>query len=170
MRSRPCCHARRRDAESRDADRVEQALAGDANWRGTMISSAKSWPRRSTSTRRSVRRRARHGKAVRRYRCEEARAPRRERSFDLGGRISELLSSSPRARSPGRQPPRLCDLRASGCHCRGRGQRARCPERSGSRECAEEGSFAVVRFCAASHCGRHQQLSRAYKATWSRDR
>src|SRR6478752_6096984 len=48
----------------RDADRVEQALAGDREL-------------------------ARRYDLVR----EEARAPRRERSFDLGGRISELLSS-----------------------------------------------------------------------------
>src|SRR5260370_15886895 len=78
----------------RDADRVEQALAGDRELAGrydlVREELAETIHLNETLGARSARAMEKLFAAID---AEEARAPRRERSFGLGGRISELLSS-----------------------------------------------------------------------------
>jgi hypothetical protein len=75
----------------RDADRVEQALAGDRELSRRYDLVREGWQRPfiSTDARCAV---ARHGKLFAAIDAEEARSPRRQRSFDWASRISEFLS------------------------------------------------------------------------------
>src|SRR5215471_9734338 len=77
----------------RDADRVEQALAGDRELarRYELVRQELAETTRLNETLGAPSARAME-KLFAAINAEEARAPRRRRSFDLGGRISEFLA------------------------------------------------------------------------------
>ena len=104
--------------------------------------------------------------------AEEARAPRRQRSFDLGGRISEFLVGLHAAHAG------LVGNRRRGCNpAAGRGDHGVVVEgawrSTGTIDlasAASDGSFAVVRFAPQATATEITNFLGAHKATWSRDR
>src|SRR6266545_2509544 len=118
----------------RDADRVEQALAGDRELarRYDLVREELAETIHLNETLGAPSARAME-KLFAAIDAEEARSPRRQRSFDLGGRIAEFLSSlTPRTPSLASAP--------------------------------SEGSFAVVRFAPQATANDITNFLGAYKA------
>ena len=133
----------------RDADRVEQALASDRELRRrydiVREELAETIHLNETLGAPSARAMEKLFAAID---AEEARAPRRQRSFDLAGRVSEFLSRlfAAHARLVGDRGC-ACDCRAGGGHHRGHGREGRAGQLRG-REHQEP--TARSRSCASS--------------------
>src|SRR5260370_12199952 len=98
--------------------------------------------------------------------AEEARAPRRERSFDLGGRISELLSSlTPRTLAWSAAAAIIAIFVQAVAIAAVVVKEQGVPSGPGLASAPSEGSFAVVRFAPQATANDISNFLGAYKAT-----
>jgi hypothetical protein len=137
----------------RDADRVEQALAGDRELarRYDLVREELAETIHLNETLGAPSARAME-KLFAAIDAEEARAPRRQRSFDFGARISELLSSF---------TPRTLAWSATSVVVKEQGTSTG-PSLASA---ASDGSFAVVRFAPQATATDITNFLGAYKAT-----
>jgi len=141
----------------RDADRVEQALAGDRELarRYDLVREELAETIHLNETLGAPSARAME-KLFAAIDAEEARSPRRQRSFDLAGRISEFLSSlTPRALAWSATAAAVAILLQAAVI-------AAIVVKEGA---PSEGSFAVVRFAPQATANDITKFLGAYKAT-----
>jgi hypothetical protein len=97
--------------------------------------------------------------------AEEARSPRRQRSFDLAGRISELLSRlTPRTRAWSAAAAAVAILVQAAVIAAVVVKEQGSPNEPGLASAPSEGSYAVVRFAPQATADDITSLG-AYKAT-----
>src|SRR6516165_1406434 len=146
MRSKLCCRGTRqgRSAAATPIASSKRSQA-TANSRGATISSARSLRRQSTSTRRS---------------------PRRQRSFDLGGRISEfLLSLTPRTLAWSATAAAVAILVQAAVIATVVVKDQGVPSGPSLASAPSDGSFVVVRFAPQATANDITNFLGAYKAT-----
>ena len=154
----------------RDADRVEQALAGDRELAPALSTLfAKNWPRRSISTRRWVRRRRGPWRS-----CSQRSTPRRRRAPTPPAFVRlcrpafrSSCRASRRARWPGRQPPPRLAIVVQAAVITGVVVKEQGTS-TGPEPCAARpatASFAVVRFAPQATATDITNFLGAYKAT-----
>jgi anti-sigma factor RsiW len=140
----------------RDANRVEQALAGDRELarqyelvREELIETIHLNETLGAPSARAME------KLFAAIDAEEARSPRRQRSFDLAGRFSEFLSSlTPRALAWSATAAAVAILLQQGA-----------PSGPSLASAPSDGSFAVVRFAPQATANDITNFLGAYKAT-----
>jgi hypothetical protein len=139
----------------RDADRVEQALAGDRELarRYDLVREELAETIHLNETLGAPSARAME-KLFAAIDAEEARAPRRQRSFDLGSRVLEFLSNL---------TPRTLAWSATAAAAVVKEPGA--PSGPGLASAPSEGSFAVVRFAPQATANDITNFLGAYKAT-----
>jgi hypothetical protein len=149
----------------RDTDRVEQALAGDRELarRYDLVREELAETIHLNETLGAPSARAME-KLFAAIDAEEARAPRRRRSFDLGGRISEFLSSfSPRTLAWSATAAAFAILLQAAVITSVVVKDA--PGIYGVANAPQEGSFAFVRFAPQATFTEISNFLGAYKAT-----
>ena len=150
----------------RDADRVEQALAGDRELarRYDLVREELAETIHLNETLGAPSARAME-KLFAAIDAEEARSPRRQRSFDLGGRISEFLSSlTPRALAWSATAAAVAILLQAAVIA-AIVVKEGTPSGPSLASAPSEGSFAVVRFAPQATANDITKFLGAYKAT-----
>ena len=151
----------------RDADRVEQALAGDRELarRYDLVREELAETIHLNETLGVPSARAME-KLFAAIDAEEARAPRRQRSFDLGGRLSELLSSlTPRTLVWSATAAVIAILVQAVVIAAVVVKEPGVASGPGLASTPSEGSFAVVRFAPQATANDISNFLGAYKAT-----
>jgi len=146
----------------RDADRVEQALAGDRELarRYDLVREELAETIHLNETLGAPSARAMEIDA------EEARSPRRQRSFDLAGRISEFLSSlTPRALAWSATAAAVAILLQAAVIAAIVVKEQGAPSGPSLASAPSDGSFAVVRFAPQATANDITNFLGAYKAT-----
>jgi hypothetical protein len=150
----------------RDADRVEQALAGDRELarRYDLVREELAETIHLNETLGAPSARAME-KLFAAIDAEEARSPRRQRSFDLAGRISEFLSSlTPRALAWSATAAAVAILLQAAVIA-AIVVKEGAPSGPSLASAPSEGSFAVVRFAPQATANDITKFLGAYKAT-----
>jgi len=150
----------------RDADRVEQALAGDRELarRYDLVREELAETIHLNETLGAPSARAME-KLFAAIDAEEARSPRRQRSFDLAGRISEFLSSlTPRALAWSATAAAVAILLQAAVIA-AIVVKEGAPSGPSLASAPSEGSFAVVRFAPQATANDITNFLGAYKAT-----
>lgn len=150
----------------RDADRVEQALAGDRELarRYDLVREELAETIHLNETLGAPSARAME-KLFAAIDAEEARSPRRQRSFDFGGRISEFLASlSPRALAWSATAAAVAILLQAAVIA-AIVVKEGAPSGPSLASAPSEGSFAVVRFAPQATANDITKFLGAYKAT-----
>ncbi|HEX4828486.1 MAG TPA: hypothetical protein VFV12_09685 [Xanthobacteraceae bacterium] len=151
----------------RDADRVEQALAGDRELarRYDLVREELAETIHLNETLGAPSARAME-KLFAAIDAEEARSPRRQRSFDLGGRISEfLLSLTPRTLAWSATAAAVAILVQAAVIATVVVKEQGAPSGPSLASAPSEGSFAVVRFAPQATANDITNFLGAYKAT-----
>ena len=151
----------------RDADRVEQALAGDRELarRYDLVREELAETIHLNETLGAPSARAME-KLFAAIDAEEARSPRRKRSLDLGGRISELLSSlTPRTLAWSAAAAIIAIFVQAVVIAAVVVKEQGVPSGPGLASAPSEGSFAVVRFAPQATANDISNFLGAYKAT-----
>src|SRR5438045_5512905 len=151
----------------RDADRVEQALAGDRELarRYDLVREELAETIHLNETLGAPSARAME-KLFAAIDAEEARAPRRQRPFDLGSRVSEFLSKlTPRALAWSATAAVAAILVQAAVIAAVMVKEPGIPGGPGLASALSEGSFAVVRFAPQATANDITNFLGAYKAT-----
>jgi hypothetical protein len=151
----------------RDADRVEQALAGDRELarRYDLVREELAETIHLNETLGAPSARAME-KLFAAIDAEEARSPRRQRSFDLAGRISEFLSSlTPRALAWSATAAAVAILLQAAVIAAIVVKEQGAPSGPSLASAPSDGSFAVVRFAPQATANDITNFLGAYKAT-----